>query len=163
MTFAVIDVIFIVIITFCAIHGVLKGFIDELFSKLAVIAAVFCGLVFYKNLVPNLPQFGGVTFLTNILAFLILFVIVYILVRLLQKIIGFAFQGDIMKGLDRSLGFFLGIAEGFLLVAVVLFLLHSQTFFDVTSVLTGSIFDEILAPLFVAVPTIKVSTGVSNV
>ena len=43
------------------------------------------------------------------LAFLLLFIITYVLIKLLEKILGWIFKGDILKSLDRSLGFFFGL------------------------------------------------------
>lgn len=163
MTLAVIDVIFIVIIALSAIHGAIRGFLDELFSKLAIILGLFCGLFYNKLLVPAMPAFNGISFLSNILAFLIIFIVVYITVRIVQKIVGFVFQGDIMRGLDRSLGFFLGIAEGFLVVALLLFLLHSQQLFNVSSILSESYFDRLLLPFFATIPEKTRAAGNVNV
>jgi len=168
MILPVIDIIFLIIILITSIHGALRGFIDEFFSKLAVIAGIFFGLVLNKFLLPYLPKLGNLILLTRILAFLIIFIIVYIAIRIMQKIVGFAFQGDIMKGLDKSLGFFLGIAEGFLVVGVILFLLHSQRFFDIQPVLSNSIFEALLSPLFMSAsenirPEIIQMQGSSNV
>ncbi len=152
MNMPVIDIIFWIIILITSIHGAIRGFLDEFFSKLAVIAGIFFGLVLNRFLVPYLPKLGNLILLTRILAFLILFIVVYVSIRLVQKIVGFAFQGDIMKGLDKSLGFFLGIAEGFLVVGLILFLLHSQRFFDISPVLNASFFEKLFSPLFMTVP-----------
>ncbi len=152
MNMAVIDIIFWIIILILSIHGAFRGFLDEFFSKIAIIAGIFIGLVFNKFLVPYLPKLGNLIFLTRILAFLILFIVVYIAIRLVQKIVGIAFQGDIMKGLDKSLGFFLGIGEGFLVVGLILFLLHSQRFFEIQPVLSDSFFDKLISPLFMTIP-----------
>lgn len=161
-TFVVIDFIFIFIIFACAVHGGLCGFLEEFFSKLAVICGVLFGFLMNKQVVPHLPGIKAAPFLTTILAFIIIFIVVYVSVRIVQKVIGFAFQGDIMKGLDRCLGFFLGVGEGFLIVALVLFLLHSQHFFEVDGVLSGSFFDIILSPLFMQIPETLIS-GTANV
>ena len=154
MNMPVIDVIFWIIILITSIHGALRGFLDEFFSKLAVIAGIFFGLVLNRFLVPHLPKLGNLILLTRILAF----VIVYVSIRLVQKIVGFAFQGDIMRGLDKSLGFFLGIAEGFLVVGLILFLLHSQRFFDIRPVLDASFFEKLISPLFVTAPEVVPKT-----
>ncbi len=149
MNITTLDAVFLLILLICAIHGAFRGFIEELFSKLAVILGIICGLVFSKLLVPSLPKLKYAAFLTNILAFVIVFTVVYLAVRIIQKIIGIAFQGDIMKGLDKSLGFFLGIGEGVIIVCLILFLLHSQPWFDITGVVQGSVFDRIFAPLII--------------
>ena len=158
MSMPIIDIIFWIIILITSIHGATRGFLDEFFSKLAVIAGIFFGLVLNKFLVPYLPKLGNLILLTRILAFLILFIIVYVSVRLVQKIVGVAFQGDIMQGLDKSLGFFLGIAEGFLVVGLILFLLHSQRFFDIQPVLGNSFFEKLISPLFVTAPEVVPKT-----
>lgn len=152
MNLPVIDIIFLIIIFMCAVHGAFRGFLDELFSKLAIIVALFCGLFNYKRLLPSLPDFGAFGFLANILSFLIIFVVVYIVVRIVQKIIGAIFRGDIMKGLDKSLGFFLGIGEGLLIVGVVLFLLYQQPFFDVSGILNGSNFAILFSRIGESIP-----------
>lgn len=161
-TFVVIDFIFIFIIFVCAVRGALCGFLEEFFSKLAIICGVLLGFLMNKQVVPHLPSIQAAPFLTTILAFIIIFVVVYIAVRLVQKVVGIAFQGDIMKGLNRCLGFFLGIGEGFLIVALVLFLLHSQQFFEVNAILSGSYFDIILSPLFMKIPE-TIIPGTANV
>ena len=76
MNMPVIDIIFWIIILITSIHGALRGFLDEFFSKLAVIAGIFFGLVLNRFLVPHLPKLGNLILLTRILAFLILFIIV---------------------------------------------------------------------------------------
>ena len=63
-----------------------------------------------------------------------------------------------MRGLDKSLGFFLGIAEGFLVVGLILFLLHSQRFFDIRPVLDASFFEKLISPLFVTAPEVVPKT-----
>ena len=149
MNITTLDAVFFLILFICAIHGAFRGFIEELFSKLAVILGIICGLVFSKLLVPSLPKLKYAAFLTNILAFVIVFTAVYLAVRIIQKIIGIAFQGDIMKGLDKSLGFFLGIGEGVIIVCLILFLLHSQPWFDISKIVQGSGFDRIFTPLII--------------
>ena len=67
MNMAVIDIIFWIIILILSIHGAFRGFLDEFFSKIAIIAGIFIGLVFNKFLVPYLPKLGNLIFLTRIL------------------------------------------------------------------------------------------------
>ena len=55
------------------------------------------------------------------------------------------FQSDIMSGLNRAMGFLLGIIEGILIVAVILIVLNTQPWFDTTELLGNSFFAKILA------------------
>ena len=53
-----------------------------------------------------------------------------------------------MKGLDRSLGFFIGVLEGFVLVTFIIALLKYQTFYKCDALLENSLFNKLLGNLF---------------
>ena len=50
MNFAVIDWVFSGIIILFAIGGVIKGFIDNVFGKIAFVAGIILAYLFYKNM-----------------------------------------------------------------------------------------------------------------
>ena len=54
MTFTVIDWIFSILIFSFAIIGILKGFIDNIFGKLAVILGIILAYFFYKDVADGL-------------------------------------------------------------------------------------------------------------
>lgn len=144
MTFNFLDIVFCIIILFIAIHGTVNGFVKEFFSKVALVLGVFVSVLFYAKLTPYINRYMNSDFVSQILSFILIFVLVYLLVRLIQHFVGSFFSGDILKGLDRALGFFFGIAEGLLLVCVVLIVFYAQPWFDISHLLTDSFFHSLL-------------------
>ncbi len=146
MSFAFIDILFVIIIVFCVIRCVINGFVKEFFSKVALIAGAFVGLMFYGVVTPMFPTTLP-DFAINIAAFLLIFIAVYIIIRIIEHVVGLAFRGEIMAGLDRALGLFLGIFEGLLISGLILLVLLSQTFINVEGLLDNSLFYDILTPV----------------
>ncbi|AEE16580.1 CvpA family protein [Treponema brennaborense] len=144
MTFAFIDAVFAVIILACAINGTIKGFVAELFGKAAVILGLVVAVIFYGNLVPYVGKWISADFLAQVVSFVLIFIVTYLSVRIVQHFIGGFFQGDILSGLNRALGFFLGIAEGLIITAVVIILLYAQPWIDIDGLFRGSFFHELL-------------------
>ncbi len=169
MTFNFLDIVFLVIMFFLAIHGTIVGFVKEFFSKVAIVLGVFISVVFYARLSPYLNRHIESDFVSKIVAFLLLFVLVYLIVRLIQHFVGSFFEGDILAGLDRTLGFFFGAAEGLLIVCIVLIIFYAQPWFDIGPLVQESYFHKTLNSLlaepvgmvqdFIALSSIK-HTGV---
>lgn len=143
MSLAIIDVVFLLIILALAINGAIKGFIAELLGKAAFLVGLLVGILFYDVLAITLIQWIPVVFFAQILSFLLLFVITFIIIKLIQHLLSGIFKGDILGSLNKALGFFLGIGEGFLIVAFVLFILHAQPWMETDSLLQGSFFNRI--------------------
>jgi membrane protein required for colicin V production len=147
MTFAFIDVVFALVILFFAITAAFKGFVHELFAKAAFFLGIFGAIIFKNRLAPHLEPVLKNSLFAQIVAFVLIFIMVYLMVRLVQQLVAIFFESDIMSGLNRALGFFLGIAEGLVVVCFALFVLYSQTWVDVSGVLESSAFDRIFSPL----------------
>ena len=81
--------------------------------------------------------------LANIFAFVLVFILVFLIVKVIQQVVGKIFEGKILGQLNRLLGFAFGIVEGLAIVALVLIILTVQPWFDVSPILTGSIFYKI--------------------
>lgn len=145
MTFTFIDLIFAIIIFALAIAGVVKGFVAEFFGKAAFVLGLVVAVIFYSKLYPFVAKWIHVDFFAQAAAFILLFIATFLLIKIVQQIIGGFFQGEIMSGLNRALGFFLGLFEGLLIVAVILILLNAQSWFDVSSLLEGSFFAKIMS------------------
>lgn len=146
MTLTLFDVALLVLIVLVVIKVTITGFITEFFSKAAVIIGTMGAILFYLKLAPYIVKIIGPDVFPEIIAFLIIFLSLYLMVKLIQQLVGSAFQGETMTNLDRALGFFLGIAEGFLVVIVVLILIQKQPWFDLSSLTKNSLFTSILEP-----------------
>ena len=126
MTFAIIDIVFLIIILVMAIKGAVNGFIAEVFGKAAFLVGLLVGVLFYNDLAVVLVQWISVVFLAQVVSFLLLFILTFLLIKVIQHVLGGIFKGDILGSLNRALGFFLGLAEGVLIVAMILLVLHVQ-------------------------------------
>lgn len=143
MNLAIIDVVFVFIILALAINGAVKGFIAELLGKAAFWVGLLVGILFYNVLAAALIQWIPVVFFAQILGFLLLFILTFIIIKVVQHILSGLFKGDILGSLNKALGFFLGVAEGILVVAIILFLLHAQPWVETDALLQGSLFYSI--------------------
>lgn len=139
---AVVDFIFLFVILIFSILIAIKGFIEEFSGKAALILGIVCAVsfngpatVFFQDKIPY-------EWLAKIVAFLSVFIVTFLVISLIGKLVSLLFQGKIMKGLDRTLGFFLGLVEGLLVVAFIYVLLTIQPFFDVHPLFQDSLFAQ---------------------
>ncbi len=150
MNFTVIDWIFGIVILIFALSGLVKGFVDCLFNKLCWILGLISACIFYDEAAKYIFQSITNTSLSNILGFIIVFILVFLVVKLVQVIISKIFQLQILKSLDRVLGFAFGIIEGVVVVSLIIFILIKQPFFSAERLLDGSFFNSIVERLFFA-------------
>ena len=148
MSFTVIDWVFSLIILMFAISGVIKGFIDNVFGKIAFIAGIILGYFFYKEVATGLLKDIKIPFAANVIAFLLIFVVTFLVIKIIQMIIARIFQWSILKSLDRTLGFIFGIVEGAAVICLVIFLLTAQPFFSPDNILDGSFYYNLVTSLF---------------
>jgi len=149
MNISVIDFVFILLILLFVIRCYIKGFVSELLSMAAIVLGLLASLFFYKNG----GEFLRVTFwpdmrlVPEIIAFVALFVIVFIVVKILEAMLKGIVNGIRLGGVDRFLGILFGLAEGIVVVSLILFVLRIQPLFDPSSILSDSFFARILLPL----------------
>jgi membrane protein required for colicin V production len=148
MNFIVIDWIFSGIILLFAIGGVIKGFIDNVFGKIAFVAGILLGYLFYKDIATGLLKDIKVPYAANIIAFLLIFVVTFIVIKLVQMIVAKVFEWSLLKSLDRTLGFIFGIVEGAAVVSLIIFLLTAQPFFNAMTFLDGSFYYNLTYIIF---------------
>ncbi len=160
MTFNLVDIIFIAIILLIAIQASVSGFIKEFFSKVAIVVGVLMAVIFYNKLSPFLLEFIKNDFASQILSFILIFILAYLVVKLIQHFIGNLFSGEILKGLDRVLGFFFGAIEGLLIVCIILILFYAQPWFSTDAMLQDSFFHRALHEIL-ATPVIAVQGFIS--
>lgn len=150
MSFTIIDWIFSLIILAFAIGGIIKGFIDNIFGKLALVLGIFIAILFYKNIAALLLKDIKFPFAANIIAFLLIFVVVFLIVKIIQMIVSKVFEWSILKSLDRTLGFFFGIVEGAVVICLIILLLDAQPFINVNSLFDGSFYYNLVSTLLTA-------------
>ena len=148
MSFTVIDWVFSIIILIFAISGIIKGFIDNVFGKIAFIAGIILGYFFYKDIARGLLKDIKVPYAANIIAFLLIFVVTFLIIKIVQMIVAKVFEWSILKSLDRTLGFIFGIVEGAAVVSLSIFILTAQPFFSVQSLFDGSFYYNLVTAIF---------------
>ena len=149
MTLTFIDVVFTIIILVLAVIAAAHGFIKELFSKLAVILGIVVSVSFFGKLEPYMEQVIHNKAVATVVSFLLLFIATYLLVKIIQQLVGAAFKGEILRGLDRTLGFVFGAVEGLVVVSLILILVNAQPWFPkiAPAVTDGSFYWKILGGL----------------
>ena len=153
MNLVMIDIIFILVIAVFVLRCFLKGFVSEVLSMAAVVLGLIASIYFHKtggaflkeNYMPNHEA------IANILAFIALFLIVFIVVKIFAIMIKNIVEGIKLGKVDRFLGIIFGLAEGFVVVSLVLFLLKIQPLFDPEPVLSNSFFAGLLLPFIIGI------------
>lgn len=146
MTLTAFDLVLSALIILLVIKVTLSGFIAEFFSKAAVIAGAITAIMFYRQLAPLIVIALGPAVFPEIVAFLIIFLAVYLVIKYVQNLAGTAFEGETMNNLDRAMGFFLGLAEGLVLIIVILIVIRNQSWFDASSLTDNSRYVAVLEP-----------------
>ena len=154
-----IDIIFLAIILVFAIVSAIKGFINAIFNKLCWILGLVGAFLFYNLLSRPMKDFVKNQIAADILSFLVIFIAVFLLIKIVQTILSKIFDGEIMKGLDRSLGFFFGFVEGLVVVYAFIFLVLKQPWFPKPQFLTDSFFVRIFDHVINYVPVTKITPG----
>ena len=145
--FEIIDVVFALLILVAAVRGAFRGFVTEAGSAASLILGIGGAIGFYRPASRLISRRFGESMWNPLIAFLVLFLVIYVIVKLVERLLAAVFEKLNLERLDSALGFFLGIGEGLLLVAVALFLLNWQPFFDPSELLGNSLFARVLFPL----------------
>tara|TARA_B100000700_G_scaffold17292_1_gene17111 strand:- start:245 stop:922 length:678 start_codon:yes stop_codon:yes gene_type:complete len=119
----------ILIIVFCfGLFSLFRGFIKELFSIIgwivAILLAVFFTPFFLSKIQFVLPSINFNPLIAGVLIALIIYIFFRILGGLFQKRLGKAN----ISAINRSLGFLLGVAKGYALVSITIFV--TKTFLN---------------------------------
>jgi membrane protein required for colicin V production len=151
MDIAIIDVVFIGVLIVFTLQCGAQGFVSELMSIAALIFGLIAAIFFFRK--------GGVVVrerfmletdvLPEIVAFVMLFLLVFAIIKLLEMIFRKIIQGIQLSAMDRFLGVLFGLAEGVIVICLLLFLINIQPFFDPALLLKSSLFAELLLPFLV--------------
>lgn len=160
MTFAIIDIIFAVIILVVAINAAIKGLVYEILGKAAFVMGVLFAILFYKNFTSVMMKYITNQTLAALASFLLIFIVVFLIISIVKVILNKIFAGEVLGGLNKALGFFFGIIEGLLLISLIIIALELQPFFDVNSLFEGSVFHKMLNN-FLVVPEQRISESIN--
>jgi membrane protein required for colicin V production len=114
----VVDIIVIAIVAISALISVARGFVKEMLSLIAWVAAFFVTINFYRNLASLLTYFDE-QIVRSALAIFILFFGTLILLGFVNLTINLILKKTGLSGTDRMLGMIFGAVRG---IVIVLFL-----------------------------------------
>ncbi len=143
--FTAVDIFFILVILIFSLMALAKGFVNELFGKVSVVAGLVCAFIFFGKLAPYVQEYVKHTVLAKVLAFLMIFIVVYLTIKIIQHFVAKAFSTEIMHGLDKALGMLLGFVEGLAIVACIIILMKAQPWINFSTLLRGSFFVKLLS------------------
>lgn len=146
ISFAPFDILCLLILILLIVRVSIIGFIAEFFSRASVVIGIMGAVLFFRKLEPFIIRFTGVNILTGPVSFLLIFIVLYLVIKIIQQLAGSAFEGETMTNLDRAMGFFLGLAEGVLIIMIIIVLLQKQPWFDPSFLLKNSLFYSLLSP-----------------
>lgn len=126
-TLSAFDVIVLLLIGFGAIAGLARGFVVEVMSLLAWVAAIFAVRYFYAPAKVFAERLTGTEAGGAVLAFAFIFIVTFMVVRGIGQSIGQRTRNSAVGPLDRLLGLGFGGLKG-LLAASVVFLLGTMVF-----------------------------------
>ena len=139
LTITPIDIFFTAVLLIATIRCVFRGFVKEILSVAALVGGIGLALLFNGALGLYLTENFGIEKWSRVIAFLGIFVIVYLIIKIFEGLIQRIIEKLHIERLDRALGFFLGILEGVIFVAVIIVIMQIQPFVSVEEVLSGSI------------------------
>jgi len=151
MGLAVIDIVFLILIAIFALRCALRGIVGELMSMAALVLGLLAAIFFFRKTAELIRGkfIPDVKALPEIVAFIGVFIIVFAAIKILETILKDIIERIQLGGPDRFLGFFLGVAEGLVIVCLLLFLILVQPFVDPALILEGSFLADLLMPFII--------------
>jgi membrane protein required for colicin V production len=148
MGIVIIDIIFLALIAIFSLRCAVRGFVSEVLSIAALIFGLLAAIFFFRAgaIIVREQFMPDVKVLPEIISFAALFMIVFIVVKILELVLKSVIDGIRLGGLDRFLGFIFGIAEGIIVVCLILFVISVQPFVNPEIILGESFLAKILLP-----------------
>lgn len=154
----VLDYVLFVLFMIGGIWGAIKGFLDELSTKFGYVLGFILALMYTHLLSPVFVEhLGFPLWFASFLAYFSIFVVGYLLMKVFGSILGNIVDTANLSVVDNLLGFFLGLAEAFLLFAAFEYILGFQNLFNLKPLFDESLFSRKLIQPFAefCVSTIK--------
>ncbi len=139
MDIAAFDIVSLVIIVILAVRATFRGFLTEIMAVASVIVGITVAVIFTHPVSVILLKYIGDSFWNTLISFLALFLVTYLIIKIFENSLNTFIEKVHLEKLDQSLGFFLGLIEGFLLVVIIVFAMNAQQFFDIHDLLDDSI------------------------
>lgn len=149
------DWIFVVVLALLGIRCMIKGFVAEVLSVAAVLVGVLAALFLYKGAGFLFVGWGlpaAPAILPPALGFAAVFLVAFLIVKLIERLLEEGIDAAELGGVDRLLGLLLGLAEGLLLVSLVVIAMSLlepsvKTIAGYSKLFHGSVFVRTLLPI----------------
>lgn len=138
MNIVAFDIVSLIILLILAIRVTFRGFVAEIMSMASVLVGIIIAVIFTHPVSLLLRGYIGESLWNTVIAFLGLFLISYLIIKLFESSLNSLIEKVQLEKLDQSLGFFLGLIEGFLFVVILVFVLRAQSFFEIDKLLENS-------------------------
>ena len=138
MNIAAFDIVSLIILFILAIRATFRGFLTEIMSMASIIVGIIIAVVFTRPVSILLQDYIGNSIWNMIIAFLGLFLISYLIIKIFESSLNTLIEKIQLEKLDQSLGFFLGLIEGLLLIVILVFLMQAQQFISVSNIFENS-------------------------
>ncbi len=142
------DIICILLLLVFIVRGLIRGFVTEFSAIAAILSGVLIASFFSGIAASVLDQYLEPSFWNQVIAFLSLFIVTYLIVKLFEAGLKSLIEKANLTNLNKALGVFLGLLEGFALIFIVIFILQLQPFIQTDTLIAESLFAPMLLPLF---------------
>lgn len=113
------DIGVLIVIALAAVTGLMRGFVTEILSLMAWVAAVFALRLFYGPVAATLAEWTNSQATGAVIAFLAIFIITFVLFRMVAGALGSRTRTSIVGPIDRVLGLGFGAIKGLLIATLV--------------------------------------------
>jgi membrane protein required for colicin V production len=149
------DWVFIVILALLGIRCMIKGFIAEVLSVAAILLGLLAAIFLYKAAGRLFVGWGIAAkpeIVPAILGFAAVFLLTFLLIKLIAHLLREGIEAAELGGVDRALGLVLGLAEGLVLVSLVLIAMSLleptlKSIAGYSKLLDGSFFAKLILPI----------------
>jgi len=151
MGLAFIDIVFLVVIAIFALRCALRGIVSELMSMAALVLGLVAAIFTFRKTAELVRGrfIPDVKALPEIISFIAVFIAVFAVIKIFETILKDIIDRIQLGGVDHFLGFFLGVAEGLVIVCLLLFLIIVQPFVEPEPLIESSFLAKILMPFII--------------
>lgn len=117
------DWVFVIVLALLGIRCMMRGFIAEVLSVAAVLVGLVASLFLYKTVGQLYVAWGlkpATGFLPPFLGFASVFLLAFLVVKIIERLLREGIEAAELGGVDRAVGLVLGLAEGLLVVSIIL-------------------------------------------
>jgi membrane protein required for colicin V production len=148
------DWVFVIVLVLLGLRCMIKGFIAEVLSVAAVLAGLLAGLFLYKAAGQLFVTWGlkaAPALLPAILGFAAVFLLAFLVVKIIERLLKEGIEAAELGGVDRAIGLVLGLAEGLLVISIVLVAMSllepGLKLAGFSNLLRGSFFARLILPI----------------